>query len=73
MKVLAYEGIVDNGLIRLEENVQLPEKTRVYVIVPDWEAKRVAHVYSPRLVHPEQAKDFVKEMMVIEGPSDASI
>lgn len=71
MKVLAYEGIVDNGLIRLEENVQLPEKARVYVIVPDWEPKRVAHVYSPRFVHREQAKDFVKEMT--EGPSDAGI
>lgn len=71
MKVLAYEGIVDNGLIRLEENVQLPEKARVYVIVPDWEPTRVAHVYSPRLVHPEQARDFRLE--VREVSSDANI
>lgn len=71
MNVLAYEGIVDNGLIRLEEGVQLPEKARVYVIVPDLEPKRVAHVYSPRLVHPEQAKDFRLE--VREAPPDAGI
>lgn len=71
MKVLAYEGIVDNGLIRLVEGVRLPEKARVYVIFPELDPKRVAHVYSPRLAHPEQAKDFVKE--VIEGPSDANV
>lgn len=71
MKVLAYDGIVDSGVIRLEEGVQLPEKARVYVIIPELDPKRVAHVHSPRLVHPEQAKDFVKEM--IEGPSEASI
>lgn len=47
MKVLACEGIVDNGLIRPVEGVQLPEKARVYVIVPELEPKRVAHVYSP--------------------------
>ncbi|RIK71857.1 hypothetical protein DCC62_21300 [candidate division KSB1 bacterium] len=71
MNVLAYEGIVDNGLIRLAEGVQLPEKGRVYVIIPDLEPKRVAHVYSPRLVHPEQAKDFRLE--VREAPPDAGI
>jgi hypothetical protein len=43
----------------------------VYVLVPDVEAKRPLYIASPRLVHPEQAKDF--EMEVIEDTTDAGI
>ena len=41
------------------------------VLVPDADAKRIPRVFSPRLVHPEQAKDFVKE--IIEDTTDASV
>ena len=34
MSVLALEAIVDHGLIRLPPDVKLPDRTRVYVIVP---------------------------------------
>jgi hypothetical protein len=71
MQVTAFEGIVEDGQIRLKTDIHLPEKTKVYVIVPDFEAKRVVHVFSPRLAHPEQAADFEKE--VIEEPPDASV
>ena len=70
MSVVAYKGIVERGQIRLKADVRLPEKTRVYVIVPDIrpdsQAKRGARMYSPRLAHPEQAVDF--ELKVIEEP-----
>jgi hypothetical protein len=71
MKVTTFEGIVEHGQIRLKENVRLPEKTKVYVVVPDFEPKPVAYIASPRLAHPEQAVDFQKE--VIEGGSDAGL
>ncbi len=71
MKVLPYEGIVDNGMIRLEEGVQLPVKAGGYVIVPELEPSRVAHVYSPRLAHPAQVKGFRLE--VREAPPDAGL
>jgi hypothetical protein len=71
MNVMAFEGVVDNGQIRLNAEVRLPDKTRVYIIVPEMAAKKVVHIYSPRLAHPEQAKDF--KMEVIEGPTDANI
>lgn len=63
MQVTTFEGIVENGKIRLITNINLPEKTKVYVIIPGFETRKVAHVYSPRLVHPEQAADFKKEII----------
>jgi hypothetical protein len=71
MKVATYEARVENGSIRLPENVRLPEKTRVYVIVPTGEIQAAAPLRSPRLVHPEQAADFVLE--VIEETDDARL
>ncbi|HEX8070554.1 MAG TPA: hypothetical protein VF546_11420 [Pyrinomonadaceae bacterium] len=33
-----YEGTVENGQVRLAEDIRLPEKAKVYVVVPDVEA-----------------------------------
>jgi hypothetical protein len=71
MQVKAFEGVIENGQIRLKTNINLPDKTKVYVIIPDFEAQKVVHVYSPRLVHPEQAVDFKKE--VIEELPNAGV
>jgi hypothetical protein len=72
MPISTFEGIVENGQIRLRDDVTLPEKARVYVVIPGLEAALPkAHVYSPRLVHPEQANDFAKQ--VIEESADAGL
>lgn len=71
MGVTTFEGVVENGQIRLPAAVRLPERTRVYVVIPDVEVQSVAYIGSPRLVHPEQAADFQKE--VLEEPSDADL
>jgi len=71
MGVATFEGVVENGQIRLPATVRLPERTKVYVIVPDVEVQPVAYIGSPRLVHPEQAADFQKE--VLEEPPDADL
>lgn len=126
MKKLArYEGVVENGHVKLPPNAEIPEKTRVYVFVPAQEAPKAgaddihdssdsgettnisreqifnawregkalseiametglpintvarhlkqqqkAYIASPRLVHPEQAKDF--EMQIIDE-TDADV
>jgi len=70
-KLATYEGVVENGQVRLPPNTSIPEKTRVYVLVPDAETQPAPHVASPRLVHPEQAKDF--EMQVDEDTTDAGV
>lgn len=71
MKGATYEGIVENGNVRLPDGIHLPESTKVYVVVPDVEPRRIVHLRSPRLVHPEQARDFKLE--VTEEKPDASL
>lgn len=71
MGVRTFEGIVEQGQIRLPSTVQLPERAKVYVVIPDIEVQTVPFIGSPRLVHPEQAADFVKE--VIEETPDAGV
>lgn len=61
MSVLTLEGIVDHGQIRLPANVRLPEKARVYVLIPDVRVD-TARIESPRLAHPEQSADFIMEV-----------
>ena len=71
MAILTVEGIVENGQIRLRDHVVLPERAKVYVVIPDAGAPPFARAYSPRLVHPEQAADFTKQ--VIEVAADAEL
>jgi len=76
MKVVTFEGVIENGRVQLPPGVSLPDKAKVYVVVPgisEGGVQRVAHIYSPRLAHPEQAKDFVKEVIDIEERPDAQL
>jgi len=71
MSIMTLEGIVDQGQIRLKGRARLPDRTRVYVIVPDVQVEQVAQVFSPRLAHPEQIEDF--RLQVIEENRDAGL
>jgi hypothetical protein len=65
MKGVTYEGVVENGCVHVPAGVTLPEKAKVYIVIPEVieiETPRVAHIPSPRLARPEQASDFVKEV-----------
>jgi hypothetical protein len=69
--VMAIEGVVENGKIRLRDEISLAENTRVFVIVADALSSPSARIYSPRLMHPEQAGDFRK--VIVEIPGDANV
>jgi hypothetical protein len=69
--VQTYEATYESGVIRLPADVRLPEHTMVYVVVPHGDENPRVHVGSPHLVHPQQAADFVKE--VVEEGIDAPI
>ena len=71
MSIMTVEGFVEDGRIRLKTKLQLPEKTRVYVLVPDLKVEEHGHISSPSLVNPQQASDF--QMEVIEEPSNAGL
>lgn len=64
LSLTAFEGVVENGRIRLDEDVRLPEQTRVVVVVPETPVSApTAHIASPRLASPEDAQDFVLEVV----------
>ena len=71
MSVTTFEGVVEKGQIRLPVEVCLPEKAKVYVVIPNTGVPSQAQFRSPRLAHAENAKDFAKE--VIQEGSDASV
>ncbi len=37
MPVTAFQATIENGQVRFTTDVRLPEKTRVYVVVPEFE------------------------------------
>ena len=66
MSAATFEGIVEKGQIKMKSDMQLPEGTKVFIVVPDLEIdERRVHLRSPRLARPEQAADF--EMEVVES------
>ena len=75
MSFATYQGIVENNRIHLPEGVVLPEQATVYVVVPETTpqppvavlepqkpGQTLPRIRNPRLSHPEQAADFVKEV-----------
>jgi len=66
MAVKAFEATVKNGQIVLDMDVQLPENTIVYVLIPEDDTSSVVRIVSPRLVHREQAVDFSKKVEEID-------
>jgi hypothetical protein len=71
MGVVTLEGIIEGGQVRITSDVRLPDKIKVYVVIPGIQIERVAHVFTPRLAHPEQAVDF--ELEIVEEPSHACL
>jgi hypothetical protein len=68
MSVSTIEGYVENGQIHVPANVKLPDRAKVYIVIPDLDTLRgPIRILSPRLANPQQAADFRKEL-VKEGP-----
>jgi hypothetical protein len=71
MKVTTYEATVRDGSIVLPEDANIPNDTRVYVVVPAVDDVERVRVMSPRLAHREDAADFT--MKVVFEDEDARI
>ena len=73
MSVLTLEGWVEGGRVRLLEEAALPDKTRVYVVVPGAE-QHMPRIRSPRLADPAEVSQFEMEVAELhEGRSDAGV
>ena len=44
MNVVTIEGVVEHGQIRLNSDIQLPDNTKVYVVVPGMQVQQIAYV-----------------------------
>ncbi len=71
MAIEAYLGIVENGRVRLCDEVALKENTQVYVVVPETVIASPARIRSPRLADPQQAPLFAKQ--VVEAQPNAEL
>lgn len=73
MTVTTYEGVVENGKIRLKAGIKLPENAKVYIIVPNlkMDEKKAIRMLTPRLANHKQAADF--KMQVTEVKRNARI
>ncbi|MGL4553213.1 MAG: aspartyl protease family protein [Gemmataceae bacterium] len=58
MPVVTFEGVVENGRVRLPPDVVLPEQQTVFVVVPLADPPAVPKLPSARLVRPEDAAAF---------------
>ena len=70
-KLATYEGIMKNGRVKLPPGAQIPNETRVYVVVPELETIPLPYVASPKLANPEQAQDFEKR--IVDDITDANV
>ncbi len=73
MSVMALEGYIKDGQIRLIDSAALPEKAKVYVVVAD-APPRASRIWSPRLADPRQIEEFAMEVTELSGgDSDAEV
>ena len=70
-KLATYEGMIENRHVRLPQNAEIPEKTRVYVLVPAADTLSAQYVISPHLADQLQAEDFHKQ--VIEDATKSGV
>ncbi len=59
MKKLATDEGVEDRPEGPQANADIPEEI---ILLPEREANSVAHIASPRLANPDQAKDFEKQV-----------
>lgn len=70
MAVQTYEGIVEGGRINIEGGIDLPDRTKVLIVVQNGENhKQQLRFRSPRLADSNDLSDFRFE--IVEDRSDA--
>jgi broad specificity polyphosphatase/5'/3'-nucleotidase SurE len=68
MPVTTFSGTVEGGQVKLAANVQLPEKTRVYVVVPDFEESANGKKFDLAELVSQMPADYQATEEVFGGP-----
>jgi len=63
MSASSFEVMAGISQIKPQKNLHIPDRAKVYVVIPDLQQPSAARQMSPRLAKPEQAKDF--EMVIL--------
>ncbi len=67
MALATFEGTIENGQIRLRENVKLPEHARVYVVIAEMVLPPQSRIVTTRFANPEDTGRFAKEVVAVSG------
>lgn len=62
MSGITYEATVVNGEIRLPAGIELPENSKVLIVVPNEKRELSGRLRSPRLADSERAAEFNMEI-----------
>ena len=60
MQITTFQGVIENGRVVIETDLKIPEKTRVYVVVPEFE-------------RPANGKKFELSELVSRMPADYQV
>lgn len=72
MRVMAFEGVIKNGRVELPPGVSLPDRAKVYIVIPEVvevDTPQSPRIYSPRLANPADAVHFTKMEVTKEEPN----
>ena len=68
MSVTTFEGVVENGQVRLPAGVVLPEQQTVFVVVPEAIHPTTHKLPGVRLANPDDAVKFEMKVSWGEAP-----
>ena len=68
MSVTTFEGVVENGRVRLPDGVILPERQTVFVVVPSAIPPKTQKLPGVRLTNPGDAAKFEMKVSWGEAP-----
>jgi len=70
MAIVTYEGTVEDGLVKLDPSIKLPNHAKVYVVVPSEMPASPTRMMSPRLVNFSDGEFFKKNVKKKDANAD---
>ncbi|MGH9755007.1 MAG: hypothetical protein ACREA2_19700 [Blastocatellia bacterium] len=67
MSLATFEGVVEQGQIKLKHGGSLPDKIKVYIVIPDEEATRGETAAGKTYQYLEQRPDKSSQELFVRG------
>lgn len=75
-RLATYEGVVENGHVTLPAEADIPEKTRVYIVVPDFNSLEVRNEVPTESFDEDEISDITPQQIYddwLRGKSPSQI